>query len=48
MEEFKRTETEFIIKLPDEIEMTEEEAFRGINIGFCYIRAQNRCSEDKL
>lgn len=48
MEEFKRTETEFTIKVPDEIEITEDKAFSGINIGFCYVRVQNRCSEDKM
>ena len=48
MEEFKRTETEFVFKVPEEIEMTEEDAFRGVNIGFCFTRHENRCSEDKV
>ncbi len=48
MEEYKRTETEFVIKVPEETEMTEEEAFRGINFGFCFTRHANMCNEDKV
>ncbi len=48
MEEYKRTETEFVIMVPEKTEMTEEEAFRGINIGMCYIKVHNLCSETKV
>lgn len=47
-EEFRKTKTEFIIKVPNETEMSKEDGFSGVNIGFCFVRQDNICSENKI
>ncbi len=48
MVKYKKTDTDFVIKVPEDNEMSQKEAFNGVNIGMCYIKVHNLCSETKV